>query len=96
MCSIEGIRSMRITGNVNGREGHAWNKVYIETPKNPNPAWYIVDTTWNDAVGRNDSFEVTNYKYFLCSDAYHNNDKGYKEDRRVGGIPPAVIDYNVF
>lgn len=70
MCGIEGITSVRISGEASsdGKNfgGHAWNKVLLDLNGTGDKEWYFVDTTWGD-VG-DDSKEFLSHAYFLLSD----------------------------
>ena len=108
MCSIEGIRSVRVTGmcyydSAHTKEGggHAWNKVYIATKYNKTPQWYVVDTTWNDMRGGDKNSGYYEYQvddFYLVTDYFHNNTKKLYcvEDGSVKDIPKAITEYNVF
>jgi transglutaminase-like putative cysteine protease len=62
LCQIEGISSVRITGDVEGSGGHAWNKVKIDGQ------WYVVDATWGNTGLSNSSQELMDYEHLLISD----------------------------
>lgn len=81
LCAMEGIDSVRITGEAASQAGgtpgnHAWNKVLIDANGDDVLEWYFVDSTWGD-TGTNASCgepghsrnEVLLHKYFLLSDA---------------------------
>ena len=91
LCAIEGINSVRVTGEkVKTKEGHAWNRVYVGNNKNKNYQWYVLDTTWND-VFYNGKYEVSSNKYYLVSDSFH--DKDFMVDKTVIPLPNANTSY---
>ena len=98
MCSILGIRSVRVVGMCSGalEGGHAWNKVFIRE-KDGTGDWYLLDTTWNDKG--NEKYEEAVYDYFLVADSVHEtttiNKKTIKcvEDDVVGGYPKATKNH---
>ncbi len=108
MCAIEGIRSVRVTGecfkdsaHTQSAGGHAWNKVYIATKYNKNPQWYVVDTTWNDLRGgdkHSGYFEYQVDDFYLVTDEKHNNVKNMYcvEDRSINPYPKAYTEYTTF
>ncbi len=62
MCAIEGIDSVRVTGQIpNAQVGHAWNKIQISGK------WYLSDATWgNQTFGGTEEYLV--YEYMLFTD----------------------------
>lgn len=76
MCGIEGINSLRVTGDAVTSEssgGHAWNKVLVDTDDDGFKEWYVVDTTWGD-VNISSSYgsvytEYLTHSHFLVSDS---------------------------
>lgn len=78
LCGMEGIESVRITGEAITPQsstpvGHAWNKVLIDVADSGIKEWYLVDTTWSDigmATLANEKSELLTMQYFLVTDAY--------------------------
>jgi len=70
LCAIEGIRSERITGTVDGKP-HAWNKVCVDGN------YYVVDCT--AGIFLSDGKQVIDHKYFLISDEEYFNTATRKE-----------------
>ena len=65
LTGLEGIRSVRITSNA---QGHAWNKVFIDTNGDGVGEWYVVDATWGNTVV-NGNAEMFNAKHLFMTDA---------------------------
>ena len=61
MTTIEGMECLKISGTV-AEEGHAWNKIKI------NGTWYMVDTTWGNALEESTGKEYLSHKYLLVPD----------------------------
>lgn len=83
MCGIEGITSVRITGEASSDgtnfDGHAWNKVLLDLHGNGEKEWYFIDTTWGDVrFGGPD--EYLSHAYFLLNDAQTNATHREKEN----------------
>ena len=83
MCGIEGITSVRITGEASSDGtnfgGHAWNKVLLDLHGNGEKEWYFIDTTWGDVrFGGPD--EYLSHAYFLLNDAQTNATHREKEN----------------
>lgn len=64
LARIENIACIRVSGQVRGGGGHAWNKVYLRG------AWYGVDATHGNFSGG--GAEYLTYTSFLFSDAYQS------------------------
>ena len=58
LCNIEGIPCVEIVG-----ANHAWNRVKI------NNLWYVADATHGNLHIANKNYSVTDFSYFLMSDA---------------------------
>lgn len=90
MATIEGIPCLKISGKVNG-EGHAWNKAKV------GGNWYLVDTTWGNALASNANVEYLTHDYFLVKDdtkhvenpyiTYPAATKNYKKEATSGSNP---------
>lgn len=79
MAKIEGIPTIRVTGNA-----HAWNKVYL------NGAWFGVDATHGD-LSVSGSYEALTYTSFLFTDEYKRN-AGFTSEEYPNIIANTVAD----
>lgn len=95
MCGIEGITSVRISGEASsdGKNfgGHAWNKVLLDLNGTGDKEWYFVDTTWGD-VG-DDSKEFLSHAYFLLSD---DEVKNTHVEKQGHGYPKAEGKFDYY
>jgi Uncharacterized protein involved in cytokinesis, contains TGc (transglutaminase/protease-like) domain len=96
MCGMEGITSIRISGEAGkdsaNRGGHAWNKVLLDADDNGYAEWYFVDTTWGDTVM--DNTEFVTHDYLLTTDAANAATHVEKDN---GDYPVATgSDYDVY
>ncbi len=91
LCGMEGIRVMRITGEVSA-SGHAWNKVLVDADGDGVREWYVVDTTWGDiSTGSTNCTEYLTYEYFLTTDEYIASTHTTNQPQ-----PVATTSYNAY
>lgn len=96
LCGMENIRTVRIVGKAGTEQknGHAWNKVLVDTDGDGVREWYVVDTTWGDIAFKNSDknlVEYVNYSYYLVRDDDIANT--HQSDRVQ---PVADTSYDVF
>lgn len=95
LCGMEGITALRLSGTAtvgDSSEGHAWNKVLVDTDGDGVKEWYACDTTWGDRSSSGDVEKLT-MQYFLVTDSYisstHHADDGQYD-------PAAVTTFNSY
>lgn len=97
MCGIEGITSVRITGEASSDgvnfSGHAWNKVLLDLQGNGEKEWYFVDTTWGDVRFGDGTDEYLSHAYFLLNDAQTSATHREKENH---GYPKAEGNFDYY
>ncbi|MEV7974272.1 transglutaminase domain-containing protein [Cellulomonas sp. NPDC089187] len=77
LADAAGLDSVMVTGvAVDGGEGHAWNKVWVDG------AWRVVDSTWNDSPW------VGSERFFLQTDAQAAADRSEDQDWIVDANQP--------
>lgn len=89
LCGMEGITSVRVSGQLADGGGHAWNKVLIDADGDRIKEWYFVDSTWGDVLIETN--EVLTHRYFLAAD---DEIPTHVEDEN--GYPDTINDYNYY
>ena len=90
LCGIEGIKSIKVNGEINGNGGgnHAWNKVFLQ--EGNLDGWYYVDTTWGQ--GEYDNNQILTHTYFLF-DLSSKDRKVFYPENIEKIAPTAHTDY---
>ena len=68
LCCLANIKTVMVVGRINNSERdilHAWNKVYLAKPYEPEARWWNIDTTNNHTHRR---LDILSRDYFLVSD----------------------------
>ena len=87
LARIENIACVRVSGQVKGGSGHAWNKVYYRG------AWYGIDATHGNFSG--DGGEYLTYTSFLFSDAYKAKTCDFTIDPKTA-TPEQGIGFDIY
>lgn len=99
MCRIEGIEAIKITGDVVGLGGHAWNKVNLQVPGQASKQWFFLDPTFDNQIinSGTEVLEIIMHSYFLVTDdqAADFSGRTYLPNERMYN-PAAVTTFNVF
>ncbi len=99
LCGMEGIESVRITGEAITPQsstpvGHAWNKVLIDVEDSGVKEWYLVDTTWSDrgmTTLENEKSELLTMQYFLVTDSYTSST--HDAESAIDPVADTVFNY---
>lgn len=82
LCRIEGIYAITVYGTAGAdNQGHAWNKVYIDSD------WRFVDATWGDRSIENENYDLLMHDYFLVEE--QSSHTGF-------GTSPNCVNYNYY
>lgn len=91
MCSMEGIKTIKITGFANG--DHAWNKIYLDSDGDGVKEWHNVDVTWDGSLkitSGDTTYELSVHKKFLLSDEEFTDHIAYIDNN------PTTVDTNYY